>query len=566
MGVRRAVELVLDAPGAHPEPIHTYGPLIHNPQVRALLEEKGIGVLDAVPDQGKGTVLIRAHGVPPRIKDRLKAAGFTVIDATCPRVIKVQTIIRKHTRKGSASIIIGDRDHPEVVGLLGYAGGNGHVVNSLEEIAALPHFDRAIIVAQTTQSTLLLDQIKTWARREKPHYQIFDTICDSTAKRQEEVKRLANAVDAVVVVGGYDSGNTQRLAEVAKETGKPTFHIESENDLDPGALASARTIGLTAGASTPNWIIKKVYRTLEALPLKKGRAWRRALFNLKRSLLLTNIYVSLGAGCLCYACTRLLGIEHHFPHVLIAVLYVQSMHILNNLIGTKADRYNDPDRASFYRKYRLWLGLLAVNGGGLGLITAYTLGPLPFVILTVMSITGLSYNVKILPNWRRIGRYRRLRDMPGSKSVLIAMAWGVVTTILPALAVFGELGLDTVLIFMWSSFFVFVRTAFFDILDIQGDRIVGQGTIPVLLGEKRAMRLLVHFLIGMGILMLLSISAGLVSPLGIALMICPAALGGVVMLHGKGFMNPGIRLEFLVETLFVLTGPLTLIWSLMTGV
>jgi len=134
MGVRRAVELVLDLPKKYPEPIFTYGPLIHNPQVQALLEEKGIRALKEIPEKGSGTILIRAHGVPPETKKRLQDSGFVVVDATCPRVVKVQAIIRKYARQGHACIILGDRDHPEVVGLLGYAGAKGYIAADLEEL------------------------------------------------------------------------------------------------------------------------------------------------------------------------------------------------------------------------------------------------------------------------------------------------------------------------------------------------------------------------------------------------------------------------------------------------
>ncbi|MBU4389467.1 MAG: 4-hydroxy-3-methylbut-2-enyl diphosphate reductase, partial [Proteobacteria bacterium] len=329
MGVRRAVEMALDAPNKHENPIYTYGPLIHNPHVLDLLKEKGISVIDDIPDHGSGTVLIRAHGVPPQAKEKLKKAGFTIIDATCPRVIMVQTIIKKHARQGYTSIIIGDNDHPEVVGLLGCSDGKGYVIDNINGLDSLPAFEKAIIVAQTTQNTQFFEEVKKWADKKFPHYKIFNTICDSTSKRQAEVKHLARSVGAVIVVGGHNSGNTRRLAEIAKESGKPSYHIESEDELDLKALASAQNIGLTAGASTPNWIIKRVYRTLESLFLKKERGWRKAFFSIQRSLLLTNIYVSLGAGCLCYACTRLQGIEHYFPHVLISILYVLSMHILN---------------------------------------------------------------------------------------------------------------------------------------------------------------------------------------------------------------------------------------------
>ena len=565
MGVRRAVEMVLDAPNKHQNPICTYGPLIHNPQVLNLLEEKGINILSEIPDHGSGTVLIRAHGVPPSAQENLKAAGFKVIDATCPRVIKVQTIIATHTQQGYAAIIIGDKDHPEVIGLLGFAGEKGYVVDNLNDLDLLQPFDRAIIVAQTTQNMLFFEKVKTWAGQKYPHYKIFDTICDSTARRQAEVYRLADSVDAIIVAGGLNSGNTQRLAAIARQTGKPTYHIESESELDLEALSLAQNIGITAGASTPNWIINRIYRTLELLPYTKGKRWHRLPVTIQRALLLTNIYVSIGAGCLCYACTKLLGITNFFPHVLISFLYVQSMHILNNLTGTKADRYNDPERASFYDNNMLLLSLLANIAGGAGLLTAYTLGLIPFLMLLSMSIMGLSYNRELFPGWFISGKYRRLRDIPGSKTVLIAMAWGIVTSLLPSLSGSNNSSLSTAAVFSWSSCLVFVRTAFFDILDMQGDRIVGKATIPLLLGEKRTLRLLKSMLIFVFGFILLSSALHLTSSLGLALAICPIFLLIMLAAHERGHMLPGTRLEFLVETHFVLAGIMALIWSAANG-
>jgi 4-hydroxy-3-methylbut-2-enyl diphosphate reductase len=563
MGVRRAVEMVLDAPNKHVNPICTFGPLIHNPQVLDLLREKEISTIERIPEYGTGTVLIRAHGVPPQTKQDLKKAGYKIIDATCPRVIKVQTIIRKHAKKDYASIIIGDKDHPEVIGLLGYAGGKGFVVDNIDDLDSLPSFEKAIIVAQTTQNTLFFEEIKKWAKHKFPHYKIFDTICDSTAKRQVEVQNLADLVDAVIVVGGQNSGNTKRLAEISKKTGKPTFHIETESEIDVDALSGAKSIGITAGASTPNWVIKKIYRTLEALPYKKKQGLQRVIFPIQRVLLLTNIYVSIGAGCLCYACIKIQGITNNLHHVIISMLYVLSMHIFNNLIGTKADRYNDPDRSSFYNKNKILLAFLAFAAGGIGLMTAYSVGWIPFLILFGMSIMGLSYNLRLIPKRFTYDKYSRLRDIPGSKTVLIAMAWGIVTAVLPRLSVSGDIHLNTAIIFLWSLSLVFVRTAFFDILDMQGDRIVGKETIPILLGEKRALRLLKTILaINFGILFVSS-AFQLISSLGFILLICPAFVFIMLSAHERGYMLPGIRLEFLVESNFVMAGIMTLVWSLL---
>jgi 4-hydroxy-3-methylbut-2-enyl diphosphate reductase len=564
MGVRRAVEMVLDAPDQYTKPIFTYGPLIHNPQVLNLLQSKDIKVLDEIPERGSGTVLIRAHGVPPTAKQKLKEAAFNVIDATCPRVIKVQTIIRKHAKKNYAVIIIGDKNHPEVIGLLGYARDNGYVVGSMEELEALRAFDHAIIVSQTTQNARFLESVINWAAKTHPHYKIYNTICDSTERRQAEVQRLAEAVEAVIVVGGHNSGNTRRLAEIARQTGKPTYHIESESELasmDTSVLTSARHIGIAAGASTPNWIIKKVYRALETLQVKRTQSWRRILFGLQQTLLLTNIYVSLGAGCLTYAMAKLQGFSQFLPYVLISMLYVQSMHIFNHLTGNKSDQYNDPERAKFYQNYKLLLIVLALAAGGAGLVIAYSLGLFPLLLLLIMSLLGLSYNLRFVPK-RFVGfRYRRIKDIPGSKTLLIAIAWGIVTAALPPLSLTGKASWIAGIIFLWTAGIVFVRTAFFDILDMQGDRIVGKETFAILLGEKRSMRLLKNLLIGLIAALILLSFFHLISYLGLVLIGWPIFFLLLLSAYERGVLLPSIKLEFLVETNFILAGVAAFLWS-----
>lgn len=559
MGVRRAVELALDAPGKQAEPIYTYGPLIHNPQVLSLFAEKGIAVLKTIPDRGAGTVLVRAHGVPPEDKQRLKEAGYRVVDATCPRVIRVQTIIRVHARKGYATIIIGDRDHPEVVGLMGYAGDSGVVVSSLAELDSLPAFDQAIIVAQTTQNLKRYNQVKAWAASTFPHYKTFDTICDSTEKRQAEVKQLAERVDAVVVVGGKESGNTRRLAEIAGASGKPAFHVETEAELNGCCLDRVGRVGITAGASTPNWIIKRVYRTLEKWPAREQTGTVRIFFNTLQVLLLTNVYVAVGAGCLCLACTRLLGMHAGIAPVAVAMLYVLSMHLLNHITGTAEDEYNDPERARFYRVHRLLLSGMAIAAGGLGILFASAMGKTAFSSLLVMTLLGLSYNLYLVPS-RFEMKIRRIKDIPGSKTFLIAAAWGVVAVLLPGIAGRGSPVFSIAAVFIWATALVFARTAFFDLLDVQGDRIMGKETLPILLGDKKTFSLLKRVLIGCLLLPAMLAAAGMVSGLGFFLTLCPAAMLGLVHAYQKRRMLPGMRLEFLVESLFLLSGVITLLW------
>ena len=564
MGVRRAVEMALDAPAKHSAPIYTYGPLIHNPQVLSMFEKRGISILERIPERGTGTVLVRAHGVPPEEKQRLADAGFTVVDATCPRVIRVQTIIRAHARKEYAAIIVGDREHPEVVGLMGYAGDAGHVVSSVAELSALPAFEQAIVVAQTTQNTRLYDQVKAWAAETYPHYKTFDTICDSTEKRQSEAKRLASRVDAVIVVGGKQSGNTQRLAEIATETGKPSFHIETEAELPSCDLGHAAQIGITAGASTPNWLIKRVYRELERLPTQKRSRVVKTLYATIRSLLLTNVLVAMGAGSLCFSCTRLLGVSPAIFPVAMAMLYVLSMHMLNHLTGTAEDQYNDPERAHFYSQYKVFLAIMAIAAGGLGILSASAMGSASFVILLVMSFLGLSYNLYWIPKGLGI-RFRRIKDIPGSKTFLIAVAWGAVVALLPGIADKERLTISIFGVFLWATSLVFARTAFFDLLDIQGDRLVGKETLPILLGTRKTAVLLKGILTCCMVLPALLAALGFASSLGFAMVLIPMVMLLIVDTYEKQRLQPGMLVEFFVEIMFFLSGVITLMWMVLAS-
>jgi len=266
MGVRRAVETTLGMVEKHDSSIATFGPLIHNPQVLKLLEDQGVSILNEIPDQASGTIIIRAHGIPPEKKRKLEASGAKVEDATCPRVLKVQAIIARYKKEGYTTVIIGDRDHAEVEGLMGYAGERSQVVNSEADVDSLRIDSPYIVVSQTTQDEHLFEALKEKILARYPGGKVFNTICDSTHKRQEEVRQLCGMVDAIIVVGGRTSANTKRLGEIAEGLGCPVFMVESEEDLDRNALVRFSRVGVTAGASTPNWVIAKIVEVLKSIP------------------------------------------------------------------------------------------------------------------------------------------------------------------------------------------------------------------------------------------------------------------------------------------------------------
>jgi len=553
MGVRRAVDMVLEAPNKYPGPIYTFGPIIHNPQILALLEEKGITVLNEIPAQGSGTVLIRAHGVPPDTKQSLSRAGFHIIDATCPRVAKVQQIIQRHVGEDAAAIILGDPEHPEVVGLRGFAGSQGYVVSSFPELTQLPCFDNAVVVQQTTQSTSLYQHCRDWLEDNCPHYKIYSTLCDSTTLRQTEVKDLAQQVDAMIVVGGHHSGNTQRLAEISRQRGLPTYHVETDHELPGSFPDQTETVAVTAGASTPNWVIKNVQSKLERFPSDRRYLLNETSLKIQRFLLLSNLWVALGASSLCYGCATLLETPGKLLSALIVFLYVHAMHTLNNLTGDRTDKYTEPERNEFYTSHRIVLwGSAAITGTG-SIAASFLLSWSAFMLIAVLSLLGLLYNFRVLPWNLSSRRFLKIREIPGSKTTVTTLAWSIVVVLVPVLSQGYNINRAIIFIFLLAICLILVRTAFFDILDMQGDRILGRETIPLLFGKKYTIQLL------KGVLIAVSVGLTFASILSFSLLLaaitlCPISLYAILSSYEHSKMSSQIWIEFLVESHFIYIG------------
>lgn len=263
-GVKRAVEKVYEQIAAADRPVYTYGPIIHNEQVVADLEKKGVAVLhteEELKNLKDGIVIIRSHGVGKHIYDMLEANGITVVDATCPFVKKIHRIVREQQAEGRRVIIIGNPRHPEVEGIRGWGDGSTLVVENEDQIDLLPlsEGEKLCIVAQTTFNyNKFQDLVEIFAKK---GYDIIvlNTICSATQERQVEARRIASEVDAMIVIGGKNSSNTQKLYEICQKECSNTYFIQSLGDFNPECVNSVRSIGITAGASTPNQIIEEVH-------------------------------------------------------------------------------------------------------------------------------------------------------------------------------------------------------------------------------------------------------------------------------------------------------------------
>jgi (E)-4-hydroxy-3-methyl-but-2-enyl pyrophosphate reductase len=265
-GVERALDIVNDTAAAHPgETVRTLGPIIHNPHVVQSLEEKGVQAVNGLDEMVGGTVIIRTHGVPPETYEQARATGLNVVDATCPLVTLVQNKAKQLVQEGYHLVIFGNPRHPEVIGTIGHAGGKATVIEHPEDIENVHLPKRVGVVVQTTQETELLAALLAHLAPRCKEVKIFNTICNPTIERQEAARELARDVEVVIVVGGKNSSNTRHLAEVCREEGATAYHIEEAAELDPTWVRGVANVGVTAGASTPGWLMDQVIERLQLI-------------------------------------------------------------------------------------------------------------------------------------------------------------------------------------------------------------------------------------------------------------------------------------------------------------
>jgi (E)-4-hydroxy-3-methyl-but-2-enyl pyrophosphate reductase len=265
-GVERALDIVTETAAQHPgETVRTLGPIIHNPQVVQSLAEQGVQSVNGLDEMVEGTVIIRTHGVPPETYEQARGKGLNVVDATCPLVTLVQNKAKQLVQEGYHLVIFGNPKHPEVIGTIGHAGGKATVIEHPEDVEKVHLPKRVGVVVQTTQETELLAALLANLAPRCKEVKIFNTICNPTIERQEAARELARDVEVVIVVGGKNSSNTRHLAEVCREEGATAYHIEEASELDPSWVRGVENIGVTAGASTPGWLMDQVIDRIQQL-------------------------------------------------------------------------------------------------------------------------------------------------------------------------------------------------------------------------------------------------------------------------------------------------------------
>ena len=561
MGVRRAVDIVLEIArhenGCH---IYTYGPLIHNPQTIELLKSRSITPVDSVDeisDQKKAILIIRAHGIAPAERKKIKECGIRIIDATCPKVGYVQAIIKKHTALNYTVVIVGDKEHPEVDGLLGYTDGRGITIVTLEDVSKMPSLGKVCVVAQTTQDS---DDYRNIVDKIKDLYSqaiVFNTICSSTEQRQAEVIAMSREMDALLVVGGKNSANSRRLADLATKQNTPTFHIETAAEIGNINLDPYDRIGVSAGASTPNWIIDRV---MDRVSEGQNRKLKKvgSLLNFWMLAIKTDVYSSLGAGCLSLACMVLQNIAVNISSIMIASFFTYAMHVLNRLISRKPPvGFIGSFREETYLRHEKLYFYSAIVCVVASLLMALSIGIIPFTFLFVMTLAGIFYNMKVL---RGGWRFQSLKDLPGSKNIFMAIAWGSVTAIIPSLNKDYSIDAGLIVAFVFTFGVVFIRSAMSDILEIQSDKLIGRETIPVLFGKTLTITLLEGISLILLVLLIISSPLGWTSSLSYFLISCILYIWICFQLCDRKSGFSGAVMEGLLETSYIVVGLSVFAW------
>ncbi len=266
-GVKRALTLARKVRQSSEGRVLTFGDLIHNPQVIEDLRKQGVESVDDLDRVKSGTVIIRSHGVSPDVYERMKSKKAEVVDATCPIVRKIQKLVARLARGRAEIVIVGNRRHPEIQGLLGYSQGKAVVVEDESQVEALPYRRRRAVLAQSTQDLYLFERVAARLLEKTGTLTAYNTICSSTRTRQRSTSELASRVDTLFIVGGKNSSNSNKLYEISRRVLPNTHFIESAAQIRPAMLARARRVGISGGASTPPEAIQqavdKVRRSLE---------------------------------------------------------------------------------------------------------------------------------------------------------------------------------------------------------------------------------------------------------------------------------------------------------------
>lgn len=472
-GVNNAIKKVIELLQKTNKKIYTLGPLIHNKEVIKNLEEMGIKTVDninEIDDIKNSIVVIRAHGITPQLEQEIRKTGIEIFDATCPLVKKVHNIIDKYSTSGYTTVIVGDKTHAEVIGLIGYTNKNYYVVSDIEEAKKLPYIEKVNVVAQTTQEIELFEKIVRIIKEKTKEIIVSDTICTPTKERQQETLNLSKISDLVIVIGGKHSANTQRLHQITQKLAKDSILIENENEIDEKILKDKNTVFITAGASTPAWIIERVEKKIKEIISRKKRI--NTIFNLLVASGLFTGFAAFGLISFAYKSFNLYDINLSIA----TSLALMAVHIINRGFDAKTQ---DNIRNIIFIKNRKTINRFAYISILISIIISLK-NLITLLLLLVFIIMGLMYR-----------KTKNIFKFYGTKDIFIILGWIYMICFVPYITKKPAINTKTFYItFILISLISISRNIVFNLFQKYNDIIISNENIYSVIGEKNIIKLL----------------------------------------------------------------------------
>ena len=500
MGVKNAILKIVDELNVSNEQILVYGPLIHNPQTIEVLKQRGLITINSLNEIKNRQIAIRTHGIPVDENRLIRDEASRTINLTCSRVARVQSIIKKYSRSGYYTIIIGDHDHAEVIGLKSYAESGVTVVSDKNDINGIPTGMKYIVVSQTTHERREFEQIVEMITKKLRDVLIIDTICDSTRLRQDDVTEgIKKGIDTLVVVGGKNSANTTRLAKIGTDNGIKTIHIETEDELLQKDFDGSKYILVTAGASTPGWIINNVLEKLYSINNSRSSFLVKSFKQCFEFLVRSNVVASIASFFMALIAMQYAGYTPDLRYGAISFLYIFVMYSVNNYLDKNFLVKNNSYKYKIYKLYGKYLLLISIIFCIFSLFISFTINPVFVFVLCVPYLLGIIYSTSFFKSLIRALGSVTIEKIYNTK-IITAFGWLVPVIMLPYLQC-DTTAFKIISLSLFYFSFVFLRQILFDLVAFQGDLILGRETLPTWLGIRKS-SIAAYILAGLSIIVL----------------------------------------------------------------
>lgn len=550
MGVRNAILKIVDELNSSDEEIYVYGPLIHNPQTVEVLKNRGLITVNSLDKIKNKQIAIRTHGIPVNENRVIRNEASRTINLTCSRVARVQSYIKKYSSNGYFTIIIGDRDHAEVIGLKSYATAGVHIVSEPEDIKTLPDAEKYLVVSQTTHERKQFDQLVSLIRNNHHNVDVIDTICDSTRLRQDDViNGIARGIDTLVVVGGKNSANTTRLAKIGTDNGIKTFHIETDEELYPEEFRNSKYVLVTAGASTPGWIINNVLEKLYIINNANSNPLIKTIKKYFEFFVRSNIISSIASFLMVIIAQNYAGIEQNYNYGIIAALFIYVMYTVNNYLDREFLIKSNSYKYKIYEKSGFFMLIAAIISFFISIYLCYEISETLMYLFLAPYILGIFYSTPYFKLFIKALGSDIIKKIYNTK-IVTGFGWLVALILLP----YYDQGVDLLIyISMGSIFFtfVFLRQFIIDLVAFQGDLILGRDTLATSLGAKYAVYT-AYAISSAGVLAFSTITITSGKFMFLTLLFCIIYYLVLLKKIGKTDYMISLRYEFLIDANYII--------------